>query len=139
MTEFSPRIVAFCCNWCSYVGADLAGTSRLQYPPNIRIIKVMCSGQVFPSYILKALELGADGVMVAGCHIGDCHYVSGNKMAEERIKMLSGVMTNLGLDTRRVRLEWISASEGVKFAKTAKEFVEEIIKLGPNPLGGVRE
>lgn len=135
MTEFSPRIVAFCCNWCSYVGADLAGTSRLQYPENIRIIRMMCSGQVFPSFILKALELGADGVMVAGCHIGDCHYVSGNKKAQERIETLIRVMNTLGLDPRRLRLEWISASEGVKFASTVKEFVEEIKELGPNRLG----
>lgn len=135
MTEFSPRIVAFCCNWCSYVGADLAGTSRLKYPDNIRIMRMMCSGQVFPSYILKALELGADGVLVAGCHIGDCHYVSGNKKAQERVEMLLRVMKTLGLDPRRVRLEWISASEGVKFAKTVKEFVEEIKELGPNILG----
>lgn len=135
MTEFSPRIVAFCCNWCSYVGADLAGTSRLQYPENIRIIRMMCSGQVFPSYILKAMELGADGVMVAGCHIGDCHYVSGNKKAQERIETLIRVMNTLGIDPRRLRLEWISASEGVKFASTVKEFVEEIKELGPNRLG----
>ncbi len=135
MTEFSPRIVAFCCNWCSYVGADLAGTSRMQYPDNIRIIRMMCSGQVFPSFILKALELGADGVMVAGCHIGDCHYVSGNKKAQERIETLIRVMNTLGIDPRRLRLEWTSASEGVKFASTVKEFVEEIKELGPSRLG----
>ncbi len=136
MTEFDPRIVAFCCNWCSYVGADLAGTSRIQYPDNIRIIRMMCSGQVFPSYILKALELGADGVMVAGCHIGDCHYVSGNKKAQERIETLAKVIKTLGLDPRRVRLEWISASEGVKFTNTVKEFIEEIRQLGPNLMEG---
>lgn len=136
MTEFDPKIIAFCCNWCSYVGADLAGTSRLQYPHNIRIIRTICSGQVFPSYILRALELGADGVMVAGCHVGDCHYVSGNKKAQQRVEMLLGIMKNLGLDTRRVRLEWISASEGLKFANTIKEFVDEIKELGPIPLNG---
>ena len=136
MTGFSPRIVAFCCNWCSYVGADLAGTSRFQYPENIRIIRVMCSGQVFPSYILRALENGADGVIVAGCHIGDCHYVSGNEKAKDRVETLYRVMDTLGFDTRRVRLEWISASEGMKFANTVKEFVEVIQGLGPNLLEG---
>jgi F420-non-reducing hydrogenase iron-sulfur subunit len=132
--SFEPRLLAFCCNWCSYAGADLAGVSRLQYPPNIRIIRVMCSGRIEPQFVLRALELGADGVMVAGCHPGDCHYISGNIKAEARMKMLNKLLEIMGIDTRRVRLEWISASEGPKFANTIKEFVAELKELGPNPL-----
>jgi F420-non-reducing hydrogenase iron-sulfur subunit len=129
--DFEPRIIAFCCNWCSYAGADLAGVSRLQYPPNVRIIRVLCSGRIEPEFVLKALELGADGVLVAGCHPGDCHYISGNLKAEERFKMLTRLLEVIGLDTRRARLEWISASEGPKFANTIKEFVGQINELGP--------
>jgi len=132
--KFEPSIVAFCCNWCSYAGADLAGVSRMQYPPNARIIRVMCSGRVEPYFIFKALELGADGVLVAGCHIGDCHYISGNEEAEKRMAMTAEVLDKLGLGRDRMRLEWISASEGQKFASTMKEFTEQIRKLGPNPL-----
>jgi len=131
---FDPNIVAFCCNWCSYAGADLAGVSRLQYPTNARIIRVMCSGRVEPYFILRALELGADGVLVAGCHIGDCHYISGNEEAEKRMKMTSEVLDRLGLGSGRMRLEWISASEGQKFANTMKEFTQQIKAMGPNPL-----
>ena len=123
---FEPRLLAFCCNWCSYAGADLAGVSRLQYPPNIRIIRVMCSGRIEPQFVLRALELGADGVLVAGCHPGDCHYISGNIKAEVRMKMLNKLLEIMGIDTRRVRLEWISASEGPKFASTIKEFVAQV-------------
>jgi len=137
-TEWEPRIIAFCCNWCSYVGANLAGTSRLQYPCNIRIIRMMCTGQVAPAYIINALEKGADGVLVAGCHIGDCHYVSGNKKAQERMNTLSGILELLGLEAGRVKLEWISASDGGKFATTVKDFVEEVKLLGPNRLNGER-
>jgi F420-non-reducing hydrogenase iron-sulfur subunit len=132
--SYEPRLLAFCCNWCSYAGADLAGVSRLQYPPNIRIIRVMCSGRIEPQFVLRALELGADGVLVAGCHPGDCHYISGNMKAEARMKMLNKLLEIMGVDTRRVRLEWISASEGPKFANTIKEFVAELKELGPNPL-----
>ncbi len=132
--KFEPSIVAFCCNWCSYAGADLAGVSRLQYPPNARIIRVMCSGRIEPYFVTRALELGADGVLVAGCHIGDCHYISGNVEAEKRMKMTAEVLDKLGIGKNRMRLEWISASEGQKFAATMKDFTEQIRGLGPNPL-----
>ncbi len=132
--RFEPNIVAFCCNWCSYAGADLAGVSRMQYPPNARIIRVMCSGRIEPYFVLRALELGADGVLVAGCHIGDCHYISGNEEAEKRMAVTAEVLDKLGLGRNRMRLEWISASEGQKFASTMKEFTEQIRALGPNPL-----
>jgi F420-non-reducing hydrogenase iron-sulfur subunit len=134
MSDFEPRIVAFCCNWCSYAGADLAGVSRFQYPPNARIVRVMCSGRIEPQFILKALELGADGVLVAGCHIGDCHYVSGNEKAQKKVQATKELIDQLGLDGRRLRLEWISASEGSKFAETMKEFTEELKALGSSPL-----
>ncbi|MEM2943363.1 MAG: hydrogenase iron-sulfur subunit [Methanomassiliicoccales archaeon] len=136
MSDFEPQIVAFCCNWCSYAGADLAGVSRFQYPPNARIIRVMCSGRVEPQFILRAFELGADGVLVAGCHIGDCHYISGNEKCQERIKITSELLDLLGIENKRLRLEWISASEGAKFAETMRSFTEELRKLGPNPLKG---
>ncbi|MBE0518373.1 MAG: hydrogenase iron-sulfur subunit [Thermoplasmata archaeon] len=132
--EFEPNIVAFCCNWCSYAGADLAGVSRMQYPPNARIIRVMCSGRVEPYFILRALELGADGILIAGCHIGDCHYISGNVEAEKRMESVKELLDRLGIGKDRMRLEWISASEGQKFAATMKEFTEQIRKLGPNPM-----
>jgi F420-non-reducing hydrogenase iron-sulfur subunit len=132
---FEPRIIAFCCNWCSYAGADLAGVSRLQYPTNVRIIRVLCSGRIEPDFVLRALELGADGVLVAGCHPGDCHYISGNLKAEKRFQTLTKLLEVLGIDTRRARLEWISASEGPKFANTITEFVDQIKELGPNKLG----
>jgi heterodisulfide reductase subunit D len=132
--RFEPNIIAFCCNWCSYAGADLAGVSRMQYPPNARIIRVMCSGRVEPYFVLKALELGADGVLVAGCHIGDCHYISGNEEAEKRMALTKDVLDILGVGRDRMRLEWISASEGQKFAQTMKDFTEQIRALGPNPL-----
>ena len=140
MTEkgFEPKIVAFCCNWCSYAGADLAGVGRMQYPPNARIIRVMCSGRIEPYFILRALELGADGVLVAGCHIGDCHYISGNVEAEKRMAATADVLDILGIGRERMRLEWISASEGQKFAATMKEFTDGIRELGPNPLKGTR-
>jgi len=131
---WEPNIVAFCCNWCSYAGADLAGVSRFQYPPNVRVIRVMCSGRVEPQFILRALELGADGVLICGCHIGDCHYIAGNEQAEKRMKMMAGLLDILGIGHDRMRLEWISASEGEKFANVMTEFTEHIRKLGPNPL-----
>jgi heterodisulfide reductase subunit A len=131
---FEPSILAFCCNWCSYAGADLAGVSRFQYPSNIRIIRVMCSGRISPSFILNALYNGVDGVLVAGCHIGDCHYISGNEKAEKRVESAKGLLKMLGMDERRLRLEWISASEGKRFAEVMNEFVNEIKELGPNPV-----
>jgi len=133
--EFEPKIIGFLCNWCAYAGADLAGVSRIQYPPNMRIIRVMCSGRVDPSFILEALKDGADGVLVAGCHLpSDCHYISGNFKALRRIKLLKKVLDQFGIEPERVRLEWISASEGDKFAAVVKDMVEQIKKLGPNPL-----
>jgi F420-non-reducing hydrogenase iron-sulfur subunit len=134
-TEFEPKIIGFLCNWCSYAGADLAGVSRIQYPPNIRIIRVMCSGRIDPTFILEALKDGADGVLVAGCHLpSDCHYISGNFKALRRIILLKKVLQDFGIEPKRVRLEWISASEGDKFAAVVRDMVEEIKKLGPNPL-----
>jgi F420-non-reducing hydrogenase iron-sulfur subunit len=132
--EFDPKIVAFCCNWCSYAGADLAGVSRFQYPPTIRVIRVMCSGRIEPIFILKAFEAGADGVLVSGCHIGDCHYIDGNKSAEIRVKATSEILDLIGLSSDRLRLEWISASEGMKFAEVIRSFTEKIKELGPSPL-----
>jgi F420-non-reducing hydrogenase iron-sulfur subunit len=134
VTGFAPQIVAFCCNWCSYAGADLAGVSRFQYPPTARIIRVMCSGRLEPEFILRAFELGADGVLVAGCHLGECHYISGNERAKQRIAKTQELLDVLGVDSRRLRLEWISASEGIKFAKTMDEFTKLLIELGPSPL-----
>lgn len=134
MTAFAPQIVAFCCNWCSYAGADLAGVSRFQYPPTARIIRVMCSGRLEPQFILRAFELGADGVLVTGCHPGECHYISGNERAKQKVAKTQELLDVLGVDSRRLRLEWISASEGVKFAKTMDEFTKQLIEMGPSPL-----
>jgi F420-non-reducing hydrogenase iron-sulfur subunit len=135
MTEFEPRIVGFLCNWCAYAGADLAGVSRIQYPPNLRIVRVMCTGRINPAFILEAFRNGADGVLVAGCHPGDCHYISGNYKIYRRILMLKKVLEQFGLKPDRLRLDWVSASEGDRFATVIKDMVKEIKKLGPNPLG----
>jgi len=129
-----PTIVGFLCNWCSYTAADLAGTSRVKYSPYFHIIRVMCSGSVDPVYVLRALLEGADGVMIAGCKPGDCHYISGNYKARRRATILKTVMRTLGLDDERVCVKWISASEGAKLAETVNEFAEEIQKKTPNPL-----
>jgi F420-non-reducing hydrogenase iron-sulfur subunit len=134
MDDFEPRIVAFLCNWCAYTGADLAGTSRLQYPPNVRAIRVMCTGGVDPIYVIKALLEGADGVLIGGCHPGDCHYQSGNLKARRRVAILRSILEQLGLDPDRVWLRWISASEGKLFADTITEMVEELKEKGPNPM-----
>jgi F420-non-reducing hydrogenase iron-sulfur subunit len=130
---WEPNILAFCCNWCSYAGADLAGVSRFQYPPTVKILRVMCSSRVEPSFILKALNDGADGVLIAGCHIGDCHYIDGNRNAEVRINNTKKALAKLGFD-KRLRLEWISASEGLRFSEVIRDFTEEIKKLGQNPV-----
>ena len=132
--EFEPNIIGFLCNWCSYAGADLAGTSRMKYPPNIKSIRVMCSGRVDPVFILEALKKGADGVLVAGCHPGDCHYQSGNYKANRRIKLLKKLLDEMAINPKRVRFEYVSASEGQKFANIVTEFVDELKKMGPNPL-----
>ncbi len=134
--EFEPRIVGFLCNWCTSAAADLAGTSRMQYPPNVHPVRVMCSGTVDPVYLIKALLSGADAVMVGGCHPGDCHYVSGNYKARRRIAMLKAIFEALGLEEERIWARWISASEGRKFADTVKEITEETRKQGPSPLAG---
>jgi F420-non-reducing hydrogenase iron-sulfur subunit len=133
--KFEPKLVGFFCNWCTSSAADLAGTSRMQYPPNIRPIRVMCSGSVDPAYIWRAFLEGADGVIIGGCHPGDCHYVSGNYKARRRIKIFETILNTLGLDKERLWLRWISASEGKKFAETMKEFTEHIKKLGPSEIG----
>ncbi|MGQ9617837.1 MAG: hydrogenase iron-sulfur subunit [Candidatus Aminicenantia bacterium] len=130
--NFQPRIVAFLCNWCAYTGADLAGTSRLKYLPNVRAIRVMCSGRVDAQFIIKAFAEGADGVLLAGCHIpSDCHYQEGNFKALRRAKLLERILPQLGIEPERFRLEWISASEGDKFQHVCNEFTEQIRKLGP--------
>jgi F420-non-reducing hydrogenase iron-sulfur subunit len=131
--EFEPLIVGFCCNWCSYAGADLAGVSRLQYPPNIRIVRVMCSSMVHPNIVIDALTKGADGVLICGCHPGDCHYEDGNLKTEKRAEAIFLMLEDFGLEAERFRLEWVSASEGPKFAQVAKEFTEQVKKLGPSP------
>jgi len=132
--NWEPKIVTFACRWCSYAGADMAGTSRIQYPPNARVIRVNCSGRVDPQFILRALKLNADGVLIAGCHFGDCHYISGNYQTARRVALLKEYLKEIGLEPERLRLEWISAAEGHKFAETMKAFVNEIKLLGPNPL-----
>ena len=135
MSDFEPKIVGFLCNWCSYAGADLAGVSRFQYPPNLRAIRVMCSGRVHPSHIMEAFKKGADGVLVAGCHPpNDCHYISGNLKAARRIALLKKLMVQLGMNEDRLRLEWISAAEGDKFARVLTEFTAELKEMGANPL-----
>jgi F420-non-reducing hydrogenase iron-sulfur subunit len=132
-TEFKPKIIVFCCNWCSYAGADLAGVSRFQMPPHFRVIRVMCSARVDPEFVLEAIRKGADGVLVAGCHPGDCHYIGGNYRTRRRMALLRLMLQQFGLNPKRLKLEWISAGEAVKFAEVIKDFTEEIISLGPNP------
>jgi F420-non-reducing hydrogenase iron-sulfur subunit len=132
--EFEPNIIGFLCNWCSYAGADLAGTSRMKYPPNIKSIRVMCSGRVDPVFVLEALRKGADGVLIGGCHPGDCHYQSGNYKANRRMLLLKKLLEEMAIDPGRVRFEYISASEGAKFASVVTEFVDQLKKMGPNPL-----
>ena len=128
---FEPSIVAFCCNWCAYAGADLAGVSRIQYPSNIRVVRVMCSGRVDPGMILRCFEMGADGVMVLGCHFGDCHYIAGNRRAEVKVMDCQKLLGLMGIDPRRLLLRWISAAEGSLFATTAAEFTALVRDIGP--------
>jgi F420-non-reducing hydrogenase iron-sulfur subunit len=129
--SFEPKLVGFLCNWCSYTGADLAGTARMKYPPNLRVIRVMCSGRVDPNFILEALARGADGVLVLGCHPGDCHYTEGNYKCQRRLPLTRKLAEQMGVDPRRIRLEWVSASEGARFTKVVTEFTEEVRALGP--------
>jgi len=128
---WEPRIVAFFCNWCTYTAADLAGVSRLRHAPNARIIRVMCSGRVDPQFILDAFAKGADGVLLGGCHPGDCHYIEGNYKALRRMQLLKHLLKDMGIEEKRFRLEWISASEGERFARTVDEFVFNVSGLGP--------
>ncbi len=131
VNEFEPNIVAFLCNWCSYAGADLAGTSRMKYPPNVKVIRVMCSGRVNPMFVINALQQGADGVLIAGCHPGDCHYVQGNYFTRRRMAILKRLLEYIGIEPERVQVAWVSASEGQKFADVIKEITEEVRKIGP--------
>ena len=131
MAGFEPRIVGFACNWCCYAGADLAGTSRMRYPANIRMIRVMCSGRIDPEFVLKAFRDGADGVFIGGCHPGDCHYVSGNYKARKRVDALKPLLEALGIEPGRLRLEWVSASEGQRYAQAVTGFTESVRQLGP--------
>ena len=131
-TEFEPKILAFCCNWCAYAGADLAGVSRFQMPTNVRVIRVMCSGRVPPELIIRALSNGLDGVMILGCHPGECHYSEGNYLTRRRALVLKRLLSYIGIEPERFQLRWVSASEGPKFAAVVKEVTEEITVLGPN-------
>jgi coenzyme F420-reducing hydrogenase delta subunit len=131
MEDFEPTIVAFVCNWCTYTAADLAGTSRMTQRPNVRLIRLMCTGMVDSKYVIKALLSGADAVLVSGCHPGDCHYINGNYKARRRIKLLKELLSNFGIDPKRVRLTWVGASEGNEFAATVNNLVQEVRELGP--------
>jgi len=133
ITDFEPKIIGFLCNWCSYAGADLAGVSRLTYPTNLRVIRVMCSARVDPVHILDSFLNGADGILVGGCHLGDCHYITGNYYAEKKIELTKKLMQIAGIKEERLRLEWISAAEGVKFSQVVTDFTEIIKNLGPFP------
>jgi F420-non-reducing hydrogenase iron-sulfur subunit len=128
---YQPKIIGFLCNWCSYAGADLAGTSRMQYTSNIRIVRVRCSGRVSPELVLKTFHEGADGILVLGCHIGDCHYIDGNHRTSKRIPILRQLLAYAGIDPNRLRLEWVSAAEGDRFAHIVNDFTDQIRQLGP--------
>ncbi len=128
---FEPRLIGFLCNWCSYSGADLAGVSRIPSAPNLRSVRVMCTGRVDPTFVLRAFQLGADGVLISGCHPGDCHYAEGNYKAMRRVALLRAVLKANGVDPRRLRIEWVSASEGEKFARVVNEFTAQVRELGP--------
>ena len=130
-TNFEPKIVGFLCRWCSYAGADLAGTNRMKYPSNISSIRVNCSGRIDPTLVMKALALGADGVLIAGCHPGDCHYTNGNIKTLRRFKLLQKMLDQFGIERERVRLEWISAAEGERYAQVVRSMTEQVRSLGP--------
>ena len=132
MSEWQPKILAILCNWCSYAGADLAGVSRMQYPPNIRVVRVPCSGRVDPLFIMKSLQSGFDGVLVSGCHPGDCHYISGNYVARRKFAVLKPLLEFIGLEPDRIQFSWISAGEGERFATVVTKVTEDIRKLGPS-------
>ncbi len=128
---FEPRIVVLCCNWCTYAGADLAGTSRMKYAPNVRLVRVMCSGRIDPAFVLRAFQDGADGVLIAGCHPGDCHYINGNLKTMRRYPALETMVQQFGIEPHRLRLEWISAAEGDRFVEVVNEMTEQVRALGP--------
>lgn len=132
--EWNPKIIAIICNWCSYAGADLAGGARIQYPPDIRAVRVMCTGRVDPLFIMKAFQDGADGVLISGCHFGDCHYLEGNYKAAKRMFLVKNVLKNIGLDDKRLRMTFVSASEGAKWATVIEDVVKTVKELGPSPL-----
>ena len=134
--EFEPKIVGFCCNWCSYRGADMAGTARMKSAPNVRIVRVMCSGRVDPVFVLKAFSEGADGVLILGCHPGDCHYVEGNYKTARRVPLLKKMLKQLGIEEERVRLDWVSAPEGERFASIVNEMTAKVRELGPFRVNG---
>ena len=131
MSEFEPNIVAFLCNWCSYAGADLTGTTRTHYPPTVKVIRVMCTGRVNPLFVAQALQKGADGVLISGCHPGECHYMKGNFLARRRFMIMQNLLEFMGIDPRRIRMSWVSASEGKKFAEVISEVTRDIAELGP--------
>jgi F420-non-reducing hydrogenase iron-sulfur subunit len=137
--SWNPAIVVFACNWCSYAGADTAGVSRIQHQPHFRMIRVMCSGRIQPAFVLRAFEHGADGVLVSGCHFGDCHYLFGNERAVEQFEKTRNVVRMLGLEDGRLRLEWISAAEGGRFAQVIDEFTDQVRNIGPSPFGRGRQ
>jgi F420-non-reducing hydrogenase iron-sulfur subunit len=129
--NFEPKIVGFLCNWCSYRGADMAGTARKKYAPNVRVVRVMCSGRVDPTFVLKAFQQGADGVLILGCHPGDCHYSEGNYKTARRVPLLKKMLEQLGIEEERVRLDWVSAAEGNRFASIVNEMTAKVRELGP--------
>ncbi len=137
--SFEPKIVGFLCNWCCYAGADLAGVSRFQYPPNIRVIRIMCSAKLAPTYVMKAFLEGVDGVFIGGCHIGDCHYLKGNYYTRRRVMMLKKVLEVLGLEPERLKLAWVSAAEGAIYADVIRAYTQKIKELGPSPLRNQRQ
>jgi len=139
MAEFEPRIIAFACNWCTYAAADLAGTSRVQYPPNVSIVRVMCSAMVSPEHVLRAFEKGADGVIVSGCKYSDCHYIEGPVKCDAMVEKLKRQLHTLGLEDERLRREMIATSEGTVFARLVWEFVEQLKRLGPSPFSALKK
>jgi len=137
--DFEPRILGIACNWCTYTGADLAGTTRLKYPQNVRTVRVMCSSRINPSFIIRAFQLGADGVLVGGCHPGDCHYGTGNLYARRKLAVTKKILEFAGMDPNRFRVEWISASEGKKYAEVVEEFTNDMKALGPQEKFKIRK
>jgi coenzyme F420-reducing hydrogenase delta subunit len=137
MSEFEPTILVFACNWCSYAGADMAGVSRFQMPPNCRVVRVMCSARVRPEQVISALSQGIDGVLVLGCHPGDCHYAEGNYHTRRRSLVLRQLFDTLGIEQDRFQVSWVSAAEGAKFAATIRQVVEDVRRIGPNRLGSI--